>query len=143
MWCSRFLQNKSVLILIAAAALFMSTAHSVSAQNITASAVLQATNNARRAEGESVFSLDPELSRIAEERLQDMFRRSYFAHESPGGESAYTLAEDHDYAYAYLGENLALGWFEDAKEIVDAWMASPGHRKNLLQDEFSSIGIAV
>jgi len=42
-----------------------------------------------------------------------------------------------------VGENLAEGNFSDAKDLVDAWMASPGHRANILKADFKEIGIAV
>jgi hypothetical protein len=42
-----------------------------------------------------------------------------------------------------VGENLAMGLFSSDKDLVDAWMASPGHRANILHNKFTEIGVAV
>jgi hypothetical protein len=42
-----------------------------------------------------------------------------------------------------LGENLALGDFNGDQGLVNAWMASPGHRANILNKNYSEIGVAV
>ncbi|MHB8111125.1 MAG: CAP domain-containing protein [Syntrophorhabdaceae bacterium] len=42
-----------------------------------------------------------------------------------------------------LGENIAKGWYLNDKEIVDGWMQSPGHRKNILNRDYTDIGVAI
>ena len=47
-----------------------------------------------------------------------------------------------NYPYLAAGENLALGDFKNANELVAAWMASPGHRANILNGVYRDIGVA-
>ncbi|HVN26741.1 MAG TPA: CAP domain-containing protein [Candidatus Paceibacterota bacterium] len=83
------------------------------------------------------------LDDVALLRLDDMFAKQYFAHVSPTGESALTVASDVNYAYLALGENLALGNFAGDQDVVNAWMASEGHRENILSRQYTEIGVAV
>lgn len=83
------------------------------------------------------------LNRVAYRKMVDMFTRQYFAHESPSGEDVSYLAESAGYEYLSVGENLALGTFASSGEIVRAWMNSPGHKKNILNQKYAEIGIAV
>jgi prefoldin subunit 5 len=72
-----------------------------------------------------------------------MFAKGYFEHVSPEGQSASTVAEQYGYEYISIGENIALGNFENDQVLVDAWMNSPGHRANILNKKFTSLGVAV
>lgn len=83
------------------------------------------------------------LDAIADIRLKDMFDKQYFEHINPQGEGASDVAKDVNYQYIAIGENIALGNFEDDKVLVQAWMDSPGHRANILNTKFTEIGIAV
>lgn len=83
------------------------------------------------------------LDAIAELRLKDMFAKQYFEHVSPDGSSATTVAKDVGYDMILLGENIALGDFGTDQKLVQAWMDSPPHRKNILNTRYSEIGIAV
>jgi uncharacterized protein YkwD/uncharacterized protein YukE len=83
------------------------------------------------------------LNLSAEKKLQDMFSNQYFEHQSPTGVSASDLIEDEDYQYIVVGENLALGNFGGDRQVVTAWMNSPGHRANILDARFQEIGVAV
>ncbi|MDO8600051.1 MAG: CAP domain-containing protein [bacterium] len=83
------------------------------------------------------------LDAAASKKLQDMFLRQFFAHQSPDGGGAGDLAKDAGYEYINIGENLALGDFESDAELVQAWMDSLGHRENILGTRYTEIGIAV
>jgi hypothetical protein len=72
-----------------------------------------------------------------------MFDYQYFEHISPSGVGVADLANDAGYEYIIIGENLALGGFKDDKAVVDAWMASPGHRANILNNRYTDIGVSV
>jgi hypothetical protein len=61
----------------------------------------------------------------------------------PEGESAITVASSVGYSYIALGENLALGSYAGDAGVVSAWMASPGHRANILNAHYTQIGVAV
>jgi uncharacterized protein YkwD len=110
---------------------------------LTVDGVITDTNVQRASSSLSALSKSPVLNDIAALRLQDMFTNQYFAHVSPSGESALTVASDVGYSYLAVGENLALGNFAGDQDVVAAWMASPGHRENILNEHYTQIGVAV
>ncbi|OGZ63332.1 MAG: hypothetical protein A3C58_02955 [Candidatus Staskawiczbacteria bacterium RIFCSPHIGHO2_02_FULL_34_10] len=79
----------------------------------------------------------------AKAKADDMFKKQYFEHISPSGVDPGTLVKSFSYDYIVSGENLILGNFEDEKDVVGHWMASPGHRANILNNRFVEIGVAV
>lgn len=83
------------------------------------------------------------LDKSAEAKLDDMFSNQYFEHTSPSGLGVSDVMGEVDYKFLVAGENLALGNFGGDPQIVAAWMASPGHRANILDKRFTEIGIAV
>lgn len=83
------------------------------------------------------------LDTAAAAKVQDMFSKQYFAHVSPEGKDAGDLAKAAGYQAIAIGENLALGNFEDDEALVQAWMDSPGHRENILSTRYQEIGAAV
>lgn len=107
------------------------------------SSVLVAETNAHRA-GSAAPTLRPSavLDAAAAAKARDMAAKSYFAHTSPEGLSPWHWFEQFGYRYKYAGENLAVN-FADSKEVTDAWMASPGHRANILNRQFQEIGIGM
>lgn len=74
-------------------------------------------------------------------KVNDMIRNQYFEHTSPNGKSVSDLGKQVGYQYIVLGENLALGNFATASELVNAWMNSPGHRANILSKNYDDIGV--
>jgi uncharacterized protein YkwD len=111
---------------------------------LTKAGVLKWTNIQRNENGSLPALKDNlELDNIAELRLKDMFAKQYFAHYSPTGIGASQLADKTGYEYIAIGENIALGNFENDKVLVQAWMDSPGHRANILNTHYTEIGIAV
>jgi uncharacterized protein YkwD len=83
------------------------------------------------------------LDTVALAKLSDMFEKEYFDHVSPSGMGVGDLAEIYGYEFIAVGENLALGNYSDDQDLVQAWMDSPGHRANILNDRYEEIGIAV
>src|SRR3989344_8368009 len=83
------------------------------------------------------------LNAAAEAKLKDMFRNQYFEHESPLGIGPGELVESAGYEYIASGENLALGNFDGDRDLVQAWMDSPGHRANILNTKYQEMGVAV
>jgi uncharacterized protein YkwD len=116
-----------------------------SAQSVlTRAGVIKWTNQQRSANGDlPLLSENKELNAAAMAKAQDMFKNQYFAHESLTGAGPAELANDAGYEYLAIGENLALGNFESDKDLVQAWMDSPGHRANILNGKYSEIGAAV
>lgn len=105
--------------------------------------VISETNNQRRANGLGSLVENKKLNNAADFKMRDMFARQYFDHYGPNGTSgAAELVIKFGYQYSWVGENLALGDFRNANDLVSAWMNSPGHRANILNSVYREIGIA-
>lgn len=111
---------------------------------LTKENVILLTNQARQKNGNLVaLRENTKLDNSAQNKLEDMFGRQYFEHISPTGRGISDLSQDVGYEYILIGENLALGNFSDDQALIDAWMASPGHRANILNKHYTEIGVAV
>jgi uncharacterized protein YkwD len=110
---------------------------------LTKVGTIQWTNLNRRDNGLPALKGNQKLDMAALKKAQDMFDKQYFEHISPDGKGPQDLADMVVYSYLSIGENLALGNFANDKELLDAWMASPGHRENILNKGFTEIGVAV
>lgn len=104
--------------------------------------VLQQVNVIRRENNLQPFVVDAHLAQLAVIKAKDMIDRNYFEHESPYYGHPWDMAGLFDYEYTSYGENIARN-FMTAKETVDAWMASPKHRANILKPTFTHLGIGV
>ncbi|MSU60627.1 MAG: CAP domain-containing protein [Candidatus Staskawiczbacteria bacterium] len=83
------------------------------------------------------------LIAAAQAKAEDMLKNEYFEHISPSGVNSGQLVRSFGYEYMTMGENLIRGNFSGEKELVQLWMASPGHRANILNTRFTEIGVAV
>jgi uncharacterized protein YkwD len=106
-------------------------------------AIITLTNNARALNGLPPLRANLLLNTIAESRAKDMLEKQYFAHVSPTGQQASDIAQSVGYQYKIIAENIGNGDFYTNKKIVDGWMQSPGHRRNILSPEVEEIGAAV
>lgn len=105
--------------------------------------IVQYTNVERLKLGLSTLKINSKLSASAANKLQDIFKQQYFEHISPSGVGVSDLAKQSGYDYVVVGENLALGSFGSNQALLAAWMASPGHRANILDPRYQDIGVAV
>lgn len=112
------------------------------AANISVDEVVRLTNEKRAANGLSPLTLNQQLVVGATAKGADMLARDYWAHVAPDGTEPWQFFTEAGYKYRYAGENLARD-FSNATSAVEAWMASPSHKENLLSDKYSEIGIAV
>lgn len=108
-------------------------------------ATLCLLNRERRQEGLGALRHNDFLALAAERHARDMVARGYFSHDSPSGTSFVQRIVRTGYTHESswtLGENLAWGSGNLATpaEIMDAWMASPGHKANVL-GPFREVGI--
>ncbi len=112
-------------------------------EDLTSSEVLRLTNVTRSEHGIPELKESFLLNAVAVDRARDMFEKQYFDHVSPTGEKAADIAQKVGYRYKMIGENIAAGAFITNQKIINGWMQSPGHRKNLLSGQFEEIGVAV
>ncbi len=102
------------------------------------------TNEDRKENGDlSPLTENEKLNLSAQKKMEDMFSSQYFEHISPNGEGVSDLSKEAGYEYILIGENLAMGNFKDDRALMDAWMASPGHRANILNKNYTEIGVAI
>ena len=83
---------------------------------------------------------DPELTRIAQIKAEDMVDNNYFDHVSPIFGEPWEMAIELGYPTNQVGENIASG-YRTAEEVITAWMESPGHKENILRPSYTHIGV--
>ncbi len=99
--------------------------------------VLDLVNAERAKNGLSPLVLDPELASNANVRAKEIVEQ--FSHTRPNGESCDTAVTVN---WSYIGENIAMG-YPTPEAVMNGWMNSDGHRKNILNGDFTKIGIGV
>lgn len=110
---------------------------------LTQQGVIKWTNSQREKNGLLPLVENTTLDKMAAAKADDIFQNQYFAHESPAGTGVGDLAKNFGYDFIIIGENLALGDYKDDEALVQAWMDSPGHRANILNNRYQEIGVAV
>jgi len=112
---------------------------------LTREGVIALTNGQRKTYLGAGSSLaeNSSLDIAAARKVKDMFSNQYFEHMSPMGNNASYFVGETGYKYIIIGENLALGNYENDAALVKAWMDSPGHRENILKPGYKEIGVAV
>ncbi len=103
-----------------------------------AAAVASLVNAARQDAGLSELELDADLCAAAQARAQEIAQS--FSHTRPDGSSCFTILEEFGISYRAAGENIAMGQ-RTPEEVMDGWMNSSGHRANILNGTFTSIGV--
>lgn len=104
------------------------------------SQVIQLTNQERAKNGLKPLAADWQLSRVARYKSTDMRDKNYFSHTSPTYGSPFTMMKNFGINYRSAGENIAAGQ-RTPNEVVQSWMNSPGHRKNILSPTYTHIGV--
>ncbi|MGE3822376.1 MAG: CAP domain-containing protein [Isosphaeraceae bacterium] len=84
---------------------------------------------------------NPRLDAAARAHAQDMAARREMTHEGADGSVAAERIDRQGYPFRNAGENVARGQ-RSVEQVMDGWMNSPGHRKNIL-GKYSEIGLAV
>ncbi|TDC79783.1 CAP domain-containing protein [Streptomyces hainanensis] len=114
---------------------------STAPETAMAEAVLTLVNEERANAGCQPLTLDTGLSRLAADFSLDMANRGFFDHTDPDGLTPWDRALTAGIANLG-GENIARGQ-QDAQAVMDAWMDSEGHRENILNCEFRTLGVGV
>jgi uncharacterized protein YkwD len=108
-------------------------------------AIICLVNVQRRAAGAGKVRSNAKLQKAGAAQAADMRKRSYFAHEGPGGPDLVARLRRAGFWPASAGENLAAGTgsLSTARAVVDAWMHSDGHRVNMLNKAYKYVGIGI
>ena len=109
------------------------------------------TNEVRRRHGAPALTWEASLQDVARDHSADMLRRNYFSHLTPENRTPRDrVSSGYPFSLSMTGENIWSGTGHDsentdhlARLIVNNWMSSAGHRKNLLNPKFTDIGVGV
>ena len=100
--------------------------------------VVDLVNAERAKEGLAPLAIDTKVQAAAQVRAKECEQR--FSHTRPNGTSFATALKEQNVSYRSAGENIAWGQ-KTPKEVVTAWMNSPGHRANIMNVSFTTIGV--
>lgn len=110
--------------------------------DLTSEKIIELTNHERQAVGLPILTESPDLNQAAQAKINDMFEFNYWNHYSPSRRAPWKFIIDSGYSYQFAGENLGRD-FSTSEKLVAAWMASQGHKDNILKPEYKDIGIAI
>jgi uncharacterized YkwD family protein len=102
--------------------------------------VVNLTNKERTKRGLSPLKIDTTLSKMARDKSADMRDHNYFSHQSPTYGSPFDMMKKYGISYTTAGENIAAGQ-KSPEDVVNAWMNSEGHRANILNPNYTYIGV--
>lgn len=102
--------------------------------------VVNLVNQQRAKNGLASLTLNWQVSRVARYKSQDMCDKNYFSHQSPTYGSPFDMLKQFNINYTVAGENIAKGQ-KTAQAVMNSWMNSQGHRENILNKNFTQIGV--
>ena len=100
--------------------------------------IVELVNKTRADAGLRPVTLRQDLTTVAQLRAKETV--SLFSHTRPNGTSCFTALGEYGVSYRGAGENIAYGQ-RSPEEVMDGWMNSSGHRANILNANFTSIGV--
>lgn len=104
--------------------------------------VLALVNAERKKSGLKALKLNSKLSNVATLKSEDMVKKDYFDHHSPTYGSPFDMMKAFDITYWTAAENIAMGYVSPER-VVNGWMNSPGHKKNIMNSRFTELGVGV
>ncbi len=102
--------------------------------------VLDLVNEERNKQGLNPVMMDSSLNHIATLKAQDMRDNNYFDHNSQTYGSPFEMLQQFGIHYSYAGENIAAGQ-KSAQQVMNDWMNSSGHRANILNANYTHLGV--
>lgn len=134
--------GKNLITITISILVIFSYTHLALASEITPENIIRLTNQKRIENNVTPLSVSPLLTKAAINKAHDMATRGYWSHTTPEGEPFWAFANKQGYDWKYLGENLAAD-FDTAEAATNAWLKSPPHRKNILNQNYQEIGVGV
>ncbi|WP_216830905.1 CAP domain-containing protein [Alkalihalobacterium elongatum] len=104
--------------------------------------IFDVTNIIRLRHGLPLLKWESEVSTVAYGHSEDMYKNNYFSHTSPTFGELKDRFEREGISFYFAGENIA-AQYVDSIEAVEGWLNSEGHRVNLLNEEFTHLGVGV
>jgi len=102
--------------------------------------VIELTNAERAKAGLGALTLNNQLAEAAQGHSDSMAADDFFSHTGADGSTVSDRVQEEGYEFARTGENIAAGQ-TTAEQVVEGWMNSPGHRANILNADYTEIGI--
>ncbi|NWG35915.1 MAG: hypothetical protein HXY42_15910, partial [Chloroflexi bacterium] len=102
--------------------------------------VLELINIERTKVGAPPLQSQSQLSTAARLHSADMACNDFFSHTGSDGASLSTRVARQGYSGSYLGENIAAG-YPTPESVMDGWMNSPGHKANILNTNYTEVGV--
>lgn len=102
--------------------------------------VVRLVNIERQKAGLSAVQHRADVKNVAEKKAMDMINSNYFSHTSPNYGSPFDMLKTFGISYRAAGENIAKGQ-KSPQEVMNSWMNSSGHRANILNGQYNSIGV--
>ena len=116
------------------------TSEPSTAEMTQAEAILKLVNEERSKAGVPALTLSEKLTSVANIKAKDMADKNYFSHDSPTYGSPFDMMKKFGISFSYAGENIAAGQ-KTAEEVMNSWMNSSGHKANILNKNFTQIGV--
>lgn len=102
--------------------------------------ILNLVNQERSKQGLQKLTLSNKLTSVANTKAKDMAVNNYFDHNSPTYGSPFEMLQSFGVTYSYAGENIAAGQ-TTAQRVMTDWMNSSGHRANILNKNYTQLGV--
>ncbi|PKR78183.1 transporter [Halalkalibacillus sediminis] len=102
--------------------------------------VVTLVNQVRKEHGLDPLQQSQRVGGVARDKSIDMAEHNYFSHQSPNYGSPFDMLEAYGISYRAAGENIAMGQ-GSPEQVMDSWMNSEGHRKNILSENFNQLGV--
>ena len=100
--------------------------------------VLKLVNAERAKVGAGKLRINTNLGKAANKRAVELYTK--FSHTRPNNSQWYTVLKEYNVSYSACAENIAYN-YDTPKEVVQGWMKSAGHKKNILNPKYTKIGI--
>jgi uncharacterized protein YkwD len=133
---------KKIIVLCVCISIFFCGCKNILAKTIDRNSVIQATNTYRAKNLQEKLMVSNLLNTAAQLKADDMVAKGYFSHVGPTGDTEWSWFDRVNYVYDYAGENLAEG-FTDTSSVLQGWINSSKHKENLLNNNYTEIGVGV
>ena len=110
--------------------------------NALATEIAAGLNASRRANGQAPLQFNRRLGRAAMTHACDMLVNNFFDHRGSDGSTSQRRVQAAGYSDCIVAENIAWG-YPQSDQIINGWMNSPGHRRNMLHPRIEEYGIGI
>ena len=103
--------------------------------------VIKLVNAERTKRGLSKLSTNSKMAAASDKRAKEISTK--LSHTRPNGKSCFTVFAEYGIKTGYAGENIAYNYSSAAKDVVNMWMNSKGHKDNILSSKYKTIGVGL